>query len=90
MTEEQLSALLAKLEQTAGFSGQCQDSDILDAAEATALEAGFDLGKMMSYGSAVEHEELAENELEMVAGGRWANGCGGWSGGGSNPCVWVY
>ena len=45
MSEEQLSALLAKLKDDAGLREKLQGAGDLDAAVAMAKEAGFDLTK---------------------------------------------
>jgi hypothetical protein len=45
MSEEQLSALLAKLKDDAGLQEQLKGAADLDAAVAMAKEAGFDVSK---------------------------------------------
>jgi len=45
MSEEQLSALLAKLKEDAGLREKLQGAGDLDAAVALAKEAGFDVSK---------------------------------------------
>ena len=70
MSEEQLSALLAKLKDDAGLQEKLKGADDLDAAVSIAKEAGFDLRKA----DWVRHEakqtlELSDDELERVAGG---------------------
>jgi predicted ribosomally synthesized peptide with nif11-like leader len=70
MSEEQLSALLAKLKDDVGLRGQLQGAGGLDAALAMAKEAGFDVSKA----DCLRHQakqalELSDDELEDVAGG---------------------
>ena len=45
MSEEQLSALLAKLKEDAGLREKLQGAGDLDAVIAMAKEAGFDVSK---------------------------------------------
>ena len=45
MSEEQLSALLAKLKEDAGLQEKLKGAGDLDAAVALAREAGFDVSK---------------------------------------------
>ena len=73
MSEEQLSALLAKLKEDAGLREKLMGASDLDAALALAKEAGFDVGKAdwLRY-QANQTLELNDEELEGVAGG----GCG--------------
>ena len=70
MSEEQLSALLAKLKEDAGLREKLQGAGDLDAAVALAKEAGFDLSKAdwLKY-QAKQTLELSDEELEGVAGG---------------------
>jgi predicted ribosomally synthesized peptide with nif11-like leader len=70
MSEEQLSALLAKLKKDAGLREKLQGAGDLDAAVALAKEAGFDLSKAdwLKY-QAKQTLELSDDELEGVAGG---------------------
>ena len=74
MSEEQLSALLAKLKQDAGLQEKLKGAADLDAAVALAKEAGFDVSKAdwLKY-QAKQTLELSDEELEGVAGGlvRW-------------------
>ena len=77
MSEEQLSALLAKLKEDAGFREKLQGAGDLDAAVAMAQEAGFDLRKAdwLKY-QAKQTLELSDEELEGVAGGKMTGeGC---------------
>ena len=77
MSEEQLSALLAKLKEDAGFREKLQGAGDLDGAVALAQEAGFDLNKAdwLKY-QAKQTLELSDEELEGVAGGKPAATCG--------------
>ena len=70
MSEEQLSALLAKLKDDAAFREKLQGAADLDAAAALAKEAGFDVSKAewLKY-QAKQPIELSDVELERVAGG---------------------
>jgi predicted ribosomally synthesized peptide with nif11-like leader len=71
MSEEQLTALLAKLKDDAGLREKLQDAVDLDAAVAMAKEAGFDVSKSdwLKY-QAKQTLELSDEELEGVAGGK--------------------
>ena len=78
MSEEQLSALIAKLKEDAGLREKLQGAGTLDAAVEIAKEAGFDVSKadfirlqanQMVALSDDEIEELSEDQLEAVAGG---------------------
>ena len=70
MSEEQLSALLAKLKQDAGLQEKLKGAADLDAAVALAKEAGFDVSKAdwLKY-QAKQTLELSDEELEGVTGG---------------------
>jgi len=70
MSEEQLSALLAKLKDDAGLQEKLKGAGDLDAAVAIAKEAGFDVIKAdwLRY-QANQTLELSNEELEEVAGG---------------------
>jgi len=76
MSEEQLSALLAKLKEDAGLQEKLKGAGDLDAAVALAKEAGFDVSKAdwLKY-QAKQTLELSDEELEGVAGG---DGTVGW------------
>ena len=76
MSEEQLSALLAKLKEDAGLREKLQGAADLDAAVALAKEAGFDVSKAdwLRY-QAKQTLELSDEELEGVAGGDATKGC---------------
>ncbi len=86
MSEEQLSALLAKLKDDAAFREKLQGAADLDAAAALAKEAGFDVSKAewLKY-QAKQTLALSDEELEGLAGGGYASrevvrDCG-WTGG---------
>jgi predicted ribosomally synthesized peptide with nif11-like leader len=66
MSEEQLSALLAKLNEDAGLRDKLHGVADLDAAVEIAKEAGFDVSKVDWLN---HHGELTDEELEGVAGG---------------------
>ena len=70
MSEEQLSALLAKLKEDAGLSEKLQGASDLDGAVELAKEAGFDVSKAdwLRY-QANKTLELSDQELEGVTGG---------------------
>ena len=70
MSEEQLSALLAKLKGDAGLLEKLKGAGDLDTAVAIAKEAGFDVSKAdwLRY-QAKQTLELSDEELEGVAGG---------------------
>jgi predicted ribosomally synthesized peptide with nif11-like leader len=70
MSEEQLSALLAKLKDDAGLQEKLKGAADLDAAVAMAEEAGFDVSKAdWLRHQAKQTLELSDVELEGVAGG---------------------
>jgi predicted ribosomally synthesized peptide with nif11-like leader len=78
MSEEQLSALLAKIKADAGLLEKLKGAADLDAAVAIAKEAGFDVSKAdwlrYQVKETLEHQEvetleLTDAELEEVAGG---------------------
>ena len=68
MSEEQLSALLAKLKDDAGLQENLKGAGDLDAAVAIAKEAGF---VITDEQLARAQAEISEDELEGVAGGKW-------------------
>ena len=76
MSEEQLSALLAKLKEDAGLREKLQGAADLDAAVAMAQEAGFDVSKAdwLKYQSQ-QTQDLSDEELEGVAGGKLTDRC---------------
>ena len=71
MSEEQLLALLAKLNDDAELREKLKGAADLDAAVAMAKEAGFDVSKAdwLKY-QANKTLELSDNELEGVAGAK--------------------
>jgi predicted ribosomally synthesized peptide with nif11-like leader len=70
MSEEQLSALLAKLKEDAGLQEKLQGAADFDAAVAIAMEAGFDVSKADWLKHQAKHTlELSDEELERVSGG---------------------
>jgi predicted ribosomally synthesized peptide with nif11-like leader len=70
MSEEQLSALLAKLKEDAGLQEKLKGAADLDAAVAMAKEAGFDVSKAdWLKHQANQTLALSDEELEGVAGG---------------------
>jgi predicted ribosomally synthesized peptide with nif11-like leader len=70
MSEEQLSALLAKLNDDAGLREKLKVAADLDAAVAIAKEAGFDVNKAELLRYQAKHRlELSDEDLEGVAGG---------------------
>jgi predicted ribosomally synthesized peptide with nif11-like leader len=73
MSEEQLSALLAKLKEDAGLREKLQGAADLDAAVVIAKEAGFDVSQAdwLKY-QAKQPLELSDEELESAAGGKAA------------------
>jgi predicted ribosomally synthesized peptide with nif11-like leader len=81
MSEEQFTALLAKLKEDAGLREKLQGAGDLDAAVAMAKEAGFDADKAdwLKY-QAKQTLELSDEELEAVAGGKTVetDGCTGY------------
>jgi predicted ribosomally synthesized peptide with nif11-like leader len=71
MSEQQLSALLAKLKEDAGLEENLKGASDLDAAVQVAQAAGFDVSKAdwLKY-QAKQTLELSDDELEGVAGGK--------------------
>lgn len=74
MSEDQLSALLAKLKDDAGLREKLQGAGSLDVAVALSKDAGFDVSKA-ELGRLYQREkggaeELSDEQLEGVAGGR--------------------
>jgi predicted ribosomally synthesized peptide with nif11-like leader len=80
MSEEQLSALLAKLKDDAELQVKLRGAADLEAAVAMAIEAGFDVTveDWYRYQSKLIPRALDDAELESIAGG-WskADGNGG-------------
>ena len=75
MSEEQLTALLAKIKEDAGLQEKLKGAADLDAAVALAKEAGFNVSKAdwLKYQAKqtleLSDEELSDEELEGVTGG---------------------
>jgi predicted ribosomally synthesized peptide with nif11-like leader len=70
MSEEQVTALLAKLKEDAGLQEKLKGTADLDAAVAIAKEAGFDVSKAdWLKHQARQTLKLTDEELEGVAGG---------------------
>ncbi len=70
MSEEQLSALLAKLKEDAGLQEKLKGAADLDAAVSMAQEAGFDVSKAdWSKYQTEQTLELSDEDLEGVSGG---------------------
>jgi len=80
MSAEQLTALLAKLNDDAGLREKLKGATDLDAAVAIAKEAGFDVSKAdwLKY-QAKQTLELSDEELEMAGGAPFSGApkCGG-------------
>jgi len=70
MSEEQLSALLAKLKDDAGLQEKLKGAADLDAVVALLEEAGFDVSKAdLLRDQAKQTLELSDEELEGISGG---------------------
>ena len=70
MSEEQLSALLARIKEDAGLQEKLKVAADLDAAVALAKEAGFDVSKAdWLRHQAQQTIEMSDEDLEGVAGG---------------------
>ena len=74
MSEEQLSALLAKLQEDAGLQEKLKGAADLDAAVAIAKDAGLDVSKAdwIKY-QARKVLEMSDEELAGFAGGYTIN-----------------
>ena len=70
MSEDQLTALIAKLNEDAGLREKLQGAADLDAVLVIAKDAGFDISKAdwLRY-QANQTLELSDEELGGVAGG---------------------
>jgi len=74
MSEEQLTALFAKLKDDAGLREKLQGTADLDAALALVKEAGFDVSKAeWLKAQATKTLELSDEELSAIAGGKQAS-----------------
>jgi predicted ribosomally synthesized peptide with nif11-like leader len=70
MSEEQLTALLAKLQDDAGLQERLKGAADLDAAVVIAKEAGFDVcNEDWLKHQAMQSLELSDTALEQVTGG---------------------
>jgi len=85
MSDQQLTALLAKLKDDAGLREKLQGAANLDAFIALVKEAGFDFSKAeWLKAQARQTLELSDEELENVARGtyptysicHWLTACG--------------
>jgi len=74
MSEEQLSALLAKLKEDAGLQEKLKGATDLDAAASIAKGAGFDVSKVdwLKY-QEKQSLDLSDEDLEKVAGGKFTD-----------------
>ena len=74
MSEDQLTALLAKLKGDAELQEKLKGAADLDTAVAIAKEAGFDVEEAdwLKY-QAKQTLELSDEELESAAGGKQTN-----------------
>jgi len=71
MSEEPLSALLAKLKDDAGLQEKLKGAADLDAAVAIAKDAGFDVSKADWLKDQTKQTlDLNDEELEGVTGGK--------------------
>ncbi|MCP9807353.1 Nif11-like leader peptide family natural product precursor [Cyanobium sp. T1B-Tous] len=70
MSEEQLSALLAKLKDDAGLQEKFKGAADLDAAISLAKEAGFDVSKADWLRYQQGMGKLSDEELEFLGGAR--------------------
>jgi predicted ribosomally synthesized peptide with nif11-like leader len=88
MSDEQLSALLAKLKDDSGLKEKLKGAADLDAAVAIAQEAGFDVSKAdWLKHQAKQTLELSDEALEGVVGGGSPKGRGTYRSDPSRPCV---
>ena len=79
MSEEQLSALLAKLRQDVVLQEKLKGAADLDAAVAIVKEAGFDVSKAdLLKHQAKQTLALSDDELERIAGGCVNTGASHW------------
>jgi predicted ribosomally synthesized peptide with nif11-like leader len=83
MSEEQLKAFLEAVKADAGLQEKLYTAADADAVVAIAKEVGFMFSAdELQRAQAVGEEELSDEELEGVAGGRWA-----FTAVPSSPCV---
>lgn len=83
MSEEQLKALLEAVKADAGLQEQLKAAGDADALVAIAKAAGFAISAEEWRVSEYELEEISEDELEGVAGGR---DCMAWRGNDRTVC----
>ncbi len=77
LSEEQLSALIAKLKDDPGLLESLKGATDLDAALAIAKEAGFSVSKAdWLRHQAKQTLALSDSELERMAGGKDSFRCG--------------
>jgi len=70
MSQEQLKALLARIQEDAEFRSKLSEASSLEAAEAMVKAAGFDVSKDDWLHSLNDgNESLADQDLEAMAGG---------------------
>lgn len=69
MSDDQLSALLAKLKEDAGFREKLQKAGDLDAALAMIRDAGYEVNQESLLKYHADAIELSDQELEAVSGG---------------------
>ena len=69
MSEEQLSALLAKLKEDVGLLEKLKAAADLDSAAAIAKEAGYAVSKADWLTHQAQLRQISDEELEEVAGG---------------------
>lgn len=70
MSQEQLKALLARIQEDAEFRSKLSETSSLEAAEAMVKAAGFDVSKddwLQSLNDG--NQSLADQDLEAMAGG---------------------
>ena len=76
MSEEQLSALLAKLKEDVGLLEKLKAAADLDSAAAIAKEAGYAVSKADWLTHQAQLRQISDEELEEVAGGTMSlTGC---------------
>ena len=77
VSEEQLSALLAKLKDDAGLQEKLKGAADIDAAVAVAKEVGFHVSKAdWLRHQAKQILELSDGDLEQASGGQYSDMCG--------------
>jgi len=91
MSEEQLKALLAKLQEDVGLREQIQGADDIEAAVALANKAGFSVSKEDWSGRReLLALQLSDEELERASGGihSYANNwCEQWTNSAKQNCM---